>query len=142
MDAAGGSRVAAGTPQLKQKLMKLCEVTKIPVQIAEQWAEEKRRQEVERRRMEVIRAGKQGDALRRKVAEANRQQRRAENYFMAMASVDRVHNLAQSCQSAGRTKKRAKNTFSKKEAGTCTEYITVKRFRNSRLTCICKTKGF
>lgn len=41
-----------------------------------------------------------------------------------------------------RTRKKAKNTFSKEEAGTCGNIIVTKRFRNSRLTCVCKTRNW
>lgn len=40
-----------------------------------------------------------------------------------------------------RIRKRAKNTFSKEEAGTCGTYIATKRFSNSRLTCVCKSRN-
>ena len=40
-----------------------------------------------------------------------------------------------------RIRKRAKNTFSKEEAGTCGTYIATKRFQNSRLTCVCKSRN-
>jgi hypothetical protein len=40
-----------------------------------------------------------------------------------------------------RIRKRAKNTFSKEEFGTCGTYITTKRFSNSRLTCVCKSRN-
>ena len=41
-----------------------------------------------------------------------------------------------------RTCKKAKNNFSKEEAGTIGNCLTVKRFRGSRLTCVCKTKKY
>ena len=41
-----------------------------------------------------------------------------------------------------RIRKRVKNTFSKEEFGTCGTYITTKRFANSRLTCVCKSRNF
>lgn len=37
--------------------------------------------------------------------------------------------------------KKAKNTFSKEEFGTCGTYIATKRFPNSRLTCVCKSRN-
>lgn len=39
-----------------------------------------------------------------------------------------------------RTCKKAKNKFSKEEAGTIGNCITIKRFKGSRLTCVCKMK--
>ena len=41
-----------------------------------------------------------------------------------------------------RTRKKAKNAFSKEEAGTCGNIIVTKRFSNSRLTCVCKTRNW
>ena len=41
-----------------------------------------------------------------------------------------------------RTCKKAKNKFSKEEAGTIGSYVSVKRFKGSRLTCVCKVKKF
>lgn len=38
------------------------------------------------------------------------------------------------------TPKKARNTASKEQAGTIGSVITVRRFQNSRLTCVCKTK--
>lgn len=35
--------------------------------------------------------------------------------------------------------KKAKNTFSREQAGTIGRVITVKRFQGSRLTCVCKS---
>ena len=40
-----------------------------------------------------------------------------------------------------RTQKRVKNTWSKEQAGTCGTYIATKRFANSRLTCVCKSRS-
>lgn len=37
--------------------------------------------------------------------------------------------------------KKAKNKFSKEEFGTCGTYIATKRFPNSRLTCVCKSRN-
>jgi hypothetical protein len=37
--------------------------------------------------------------------------------------------------------KKAKNKFSKEEFGTCGTYIATKRFSNSRLTCVCKSRN-
>lgn len=39
-----------------------------------------------------------------------------------------------------RTAKKAKNHFSREEAGTAKNMIITKRFPNSRLTCVCRTK--
>lgn len=41
-----------------------------------------------------------------------------------------------------RTAKKAKNRFSREEAGTIGRMTVTKRFSNSRLTCVCKTYKF
>ena len=41
-----------------------------------------------------------------------------------------------------RSAKKAKNGFSKEEAGTIGSTILTKRFSNSRLTCVCKSKKY
>ncbi len=40
------------------------------------------------------------------------------------------------------TKKKAKNSFSKEEAGTIGTHIKTMRFDGSRLTCVCKTRSY
>ena len=40
-----------------------------------------------------------------------------------------------------RMQKKVHNTFSKEEFGTCGTYIATKRFANSRLTCVCKSRN-
>lgn len=40
-----------------------------------------------------------------------------------------------------RMQKKARNSFSKEEFGTCGTYIATKRFSNSRLTCVCKSRN-
>lgn len=126
--------------------MKICEVAKIPVQLAELWAEEKHQQEVKRRRMEVIRAGQRGERERRQeqrqAAAIARRQRAADNYRSAMKSINTTRNVAAACQTAGRSKKRVRNDYSTREAGTVQDVIVTRRFRDSRLTCVCKTKAY
>ena len=39
-----------------------------------------------------------------------------------------------------RTRKKAKNGFSKEQAGSIGNTIVTKRFSNSRLTCVCKSR--
>lgn len=41
-----------------------------------------------------------------------------------------------------RTPKKAKNHFSREEAGTIGRVTVTKRFGNSRLTCVCKTREY
>lgn len=38
-----------------------------------------------------------------------------------------------------RTRKKCKNSYSREQAGTIGRVVTVKRFENSRLTCVCKS---
>lgn len=49
-------------------------------------------------------------------------------------------NIFAECKT-GRTQKRVKNRFSTEQAGTCGTYIATKRFANSRLTCVCKSRN-
>ena len=41
-----------------------------------------------------------------------------------------------------RIRKRAKNTFSKEEAGTCGTYVRTMRFENSYTTKVCKSRMY
>ena len=40
-----------------------------------------------------------------------------------------------------RMQKKVHNSFSKEEFGTCGTYIATRRFSNSRLTCVCKSRN-
>jgi CO dehydrogenase nickel-insertion accessory protein CooC1 len=68
----------------------------------------------------------------------NLQKQAAYNKRMERLGMERA--IFEQCKHT-RTQKRAKNTFSKEEFGTCGTYIATKRFLNSRLTCVCKSRN-
>lgn len=49
-------------------------------------------------------------------------------------------NIFASCKGR-RQPKKARNTICKEQNGTCGTYIATKRFPNSRLTCVCKSRN-
>lgn len=61
---------------------------------------------------------------------------------IADTSVMECGNKVFSICKGERTAKKAKNTFSKEQAGTIGSIIVTKRFSNSRLTCVCKSRVY
>ena len=129
---------------LPNKVMpKLTEVTKIPTWWVEQELEQRRLEEARKRQNELIRASKRSRREERQIRAIDKARRMARNYFECMESLKVMDGRQISMMCAGhRTKKKARNTFSREEAGTCGNMVTTKRFRNSRLICVCKTKMY
>lgn len=77
-------------------------------------------------------------SLLRVQTDYNVNQRKQAAYNKRMERLDMEHAIFEQCKRT-RTRKRVKNTFSREEAGTCGTHITIKRWDNSRLTCVCKS---
>ncbi len=62
--------------------------------------------------------------------------------FEMQQHVERIErNIFAAAQTHRPSKRRVINRFSRDEAGTCGTYIVTKRFANSRLTCVCKSRN-
>ena len=62
--------------------------------------------------------------------------------FEMQQHVERMErNIFAAAQTQRPSRRRVQNRFSREEAGTCGTYIATKRFSNSRLTCVCKSRN-
>ena len=69
----------------------------------------------------------------------NLMQRKVESYKARMEALSNECNVFDACKQA-RPKKKWHNRASTIEAGTAKNMTVTKRFRNSRLTCVCNAK--
>jgi hypothetical protein len=53
----------------------------------------------------------------------------------------RERHIFEKCQTVVCRHGKAKNRFSREEAGTFGSYVTTRRFPNSRITCACKSRN-
>ena len=79
-------------------------------------------------------------SLLRVQTDYNVNQRKQAAYNKRMERLGMERAIFEQCKRT-RTQKRVKNGWSSEQAGTCGTYIATKRFSNSRLTCVCKSRS-